>query len=595
MKTVKLKKNHLIANNTSFLTQYLLSLGIEEKHLNSYIGQPDPSDLDYWQYLNNIEIAIRVAHRKLSAGAKYFIQVDSDTDGYTSGAILLSYLRMRFPQNQCEWRLHNGKEHGIIVDTVPQDCELVFIPDAGSNQFEEQMQLTQMGKTVIILDHHEVEQFQDTNAIIVNNQLSSNFKNKDLSGAGVVYMFITGMDELYYPNDKDMHKQFMDLTAIGVIADMMNMKTLGNNYLAKVGLTNIHNKFILELAKKQSRGIKDPNALTKIDVAFYIAPVINGCIRGGAPEDKEMVFRALSCYEADVPHYQSVWRGVTRDEDLYSYAVRLAVNAKSRQDSARKKAFEWICSRIKEKGWDQHNIIVAPLTGEDSTKVTPNMTGLVAMELVKEFNKPCLVLRETDYDNMHVFGGSGRNGKFYGLPNLKDFIHEIGVYYAEGHQNAFGAFLLPDEIEKVRQYADSHINPQIFQDSVYEVDYIFHSREHIDSTMLKEFARQNTLWDTSSIPAPLFAFEVNYQECELLFMGTKKNSIKLKHDGVDFVAFTNDEWTKLFHDNPNGHATIIGRPQLNEYNGFVTVQILIDDLYLTNIPTEQSFRTMNLI
>ena len=52
--------------------------------------------------------------------------------------------------------------------------------------------------------------------------------------------------------------------------------------------------------------------------------------------------------------------------------------------------------------------------------------------VVKEFNKPCLVLRETMFDNQDVFGGSGRNGNFYGLPGLKDFLHEAGVYYAEG-------------------------------------------------------------------------------------------------------------------------------------------------------------------
>ena len=127
-----------------------------------------------------------------------------------------------------------------------------------------------MGKTVIILDHHEVtekEQLLNTPAIIVNNQLSPNYTNKSLSGAGVVYKFIKEMDREFYPNDHIYH-DYGDLAAIGIIADAMNMTTLDNNYIAYWGLSHIHSKFIHELAVKQSRGVKNPDHLTKIDVAF---------------------------------------------------------------------------------------------------------------------------------------------------------------------------------------------------------------------------------------------------------------------------------------------------------------------------------------
>ena len=100
-----------------------------------------------------------------------------------------------------------------------------------------------------------------------------------------------------------------------------------------------------------------------------------------------------------------------------------------------------MCGKIVEEGHDKDNLIIATLNTLESKKVNPNFTGLIAMELVKEFNRPALVLRETEYEGHHVFGGSGRNGSFYGLPDLKSFLHDAGVYYAEGHANAFGAFI----------------------------------------------------------------------------------------------------------------------------------------------------------
>lgn len=72
----------------------------------------------------------------LAQNDKIFIQVDSDVDGYTSAAILINYLYMIAPnvvQNNISYRMHEGKQHGIILDTIPEDVKLVIVPDAGSN------------------------------------------------------------------------------------------------------------------------------------------------------------------------------------------------------------------------------------------------------------------------------------------------------------------------------------------------------------------------------------------------------------------------------------------------------------------------------
>lgn len=56
--------------------------------------------------------------------SKVFIQVDSDCDGYTSAAVLMNYLNFHFPyfvQNNIIYRMHEGKQHGLILDTIPFD------------------------------------------------------------------------------------------------------------------------------------------------------------------------------------------------------------------------------------------------------------------------------------------------------------------------------------------------------------------------------------------------------------------------------------------------------------------------------------------
>ena len=61
------------------------------------------------------------------------IQVDSDCDGYTSSATLINYLNCLFPgfvQNNVSYRIHTGKQHGIILETIPDDVKLVIAPDS---------------------------------------------------------------------------------------------------------------------------------------------------------------------------------------------------------------------------------------------------------------------------------------------------------------------------------------------------------------------------------------------------------------------------------------------------------------------------------
>lgn len=581
MKRIEMKVNHVKHNTENYIADYLATLGIKPEDVDSFIKEPRDSDQDNPWGLTNMSEAVRVAYHTLKEGSHVFVQVDSDTDGYTSSAVLINYLKRRFPEVKITYALHPGKEHGIVPEAIPEDATLLFIPDAGSNNYAEQKWAIENDKTLIILDHHEVNNYEDTGAILVNNQFSRNFSNKNLSGVGIVYMFIKAMDEEYFKEDQ-IHRDYLDLTAIGIIADAMNMTSLGNNYIAYYGLNNIKNQFIQQLAVKQSRGIKNPEHLTKTDVAFYIAPVINGVIRSGAPEDKIMVFRALT-EENSTEIFEHEWRGKVTPETIYEHAVRLASNAKSRQDSAKKKSFEWLCNEIRINGHDKDNLIIATLDKKQSTKVSPNVTGLIAMELVKEFNKPCLVLRETEMDGKKVYGGSGRNGNFYGLPSLLDFLHQSNlVAYAEGHANAHGAFIEPEKIQPLRDFANSVLNPQIFDDKVFEVDYWFHTGETLNRDMLFAFATCGDIWG-NGLPRPVFAFDFNFNRTEVQVMGANSDSVKIKHDGVDFVIFKNPAVAKKLQELSGGHIQIVGSPSLNEWMGRQSIQIMIEDIEIEDI------------
>ena len=71
--------------------------------------------------------------------------------------------------------------------------------------------MLEQNKTIVILDHHEVNQFVDSERLaVVNNQCSERFINKALSGAGVTFKAIQAY-EIIYPDMYVKANYFYDL------------------------------------------------------------------------------------------------------------------------------------------------------------------------------------------------------------------------------------------------------------------------------------------------------------------------------------------------------------------------------------------------
>ncbi len=200
--------------NYSPMQQILVNRGINTSEIEGYLKTSD-SDIYKPTLLEEIESAAHIILHCMNKKLKMFIQVDSDCDGYTSASALINYIYKIDPEYAKEciaFRVHEGKEHGVIVDTVPEDTFLVVIPDAGSNQYEEHLALAKKGKSVLVIDHHDADKVSE-DAIVVNNQLSPRYPNKSLSGVGVVYKLCQLLDEILEIEEAD---KLLDVVALGM-------------------------------------------------------------------------------------------------------------------------------------------------------------------------------------------------------------------------------------------------------------------------------------------------------------------------------------------------------------------------------------------
>lgn len=573
MLNFKLKDNAINGQSETPLADYLHTLGITE--VDDFIYRPNFNNELDGALLDNAIGAVCKLKELFEANKKMFLIVDCDTDGFTSAAIFYNYFKYLYPDSNIQWMLHEEKQHGIEMDKIPNDVDVVIVPDAGSNQLKELTELNNRGIDVIVMDHHEVSVPVNglDRVIIVNNQTSKYFPNKALSGAGVVFKIIKLFDTMFYHNRA---VYYYDLAALGIIADCMDSRTLDNNCIIYRGLQTITNKMFKALLKKQAYAIPKefPN---KLDVAFYIAPLINGTIRMGTMEDKEKLFRGF-IEEPTQAEFEHTWRGTTTMEDFYQHAARIAYNVKNEQNRKKMQCLEFLRARIEAEGLHKNQIIAVIASDTDEVPIPKTITGLVAMELLKLYGKPSLVLRPTtDEDGNVTYSGSGRSKSFEELPSFLQFIAEQEEsVYAQGHACAFGTSIKANEYEHFIQSCNEKMAHIDFQNDCTYVDAIFNVH-NINHNLIYDWASGQDIYG-NSIPQPLVAITATITKDDIRFMGTDGTSVRITINGMPCIKLKDKTLAEQLQTHEAFNVQMICKTELNEFRGVKNPQLRIEQI-----------------
>ena len=561
--------------NTSAIEQVLLNRGIKSSDIIHYLNTTDEDILDP-KTIANIEIGAKMLIRHISQEDKIFIQIDSDADGYTSSSLLINYLNSLFPgyaQNNISYRVHEGKQHGLILETIPEDVKLVIAPDSSSNDYDVHKQLQELGIDVLVIDHHEADKVSEY-ACIINNQLCD-YPTKSLSGVGMVYKFCSYIDSLLGITNAN---NFIDLVALGLIADVMLMKDFETKHLINLGLKQITNPFFRGMTIKNEYSLG--GNITPFGVAFYIAPYINAVTRCGTQEEKLILFESMLDFKAYemIPSTKRGFKGTF--ETRVEQACRNCTNIKNRQNKARDASLKIIEQIIEEEDLLKNQILIVRLPADYA--IDKNLTGLVATKIANQFQKPTMIVNEThDAETGElIWAGSGRIFSQSNFTTFKDFLEESGYFdMAQGHQGAFGCAIKDKFIEKFTGYANRELanfdfTPKYYIDLEYDANYL------IPADVLN-IANFDNLWG-QGIEEPFILvknLKVSKENIALLKETTLKITIPADGQDISLIKFgsSKSEFDSLCSD--LGYVTIdvIGHFQKNVWNGNVSPQINIED------------------
>ena len=532
-------KYSVIGGNYAFMP---IECILENRNITKELFDLDKSVVEDYNNYDNMQEGIDLLMKHIDNKSKILIIVDSDVDGLTSSSMFYNYLKEVYPDIDIVYKLHTGKQHGLSEDIViDDDINLVVLPDASSNDFKQHKELQDRGIDVLVIDHHLCDEGYSPYAIVINNQLSKKVINKNLSGAGVIYKFLKALDDYLFENKAD---KYLDLVALGNVADVMDLHEKETRYFVYEGINNVNNLFIKALLEDNAYDLEGKYNIDKI--GWTIAPKLNGTIRSGTVIEKANMFKAF----------------ISDDYRFCLETAKKCKSAKARQDRAVKKAMAEIIETIEISDDDKCLMI-------QSDVLANNHTGLVAGKLASKYGLPTLIYRESKDGNI---GGSARGIESVSNDFRQDLLDSGEILWANGHESAYGFSLPKGNLNKLKEYLNNTYKDKVISnDTEYEVDFDL-SIDELDIDFINEIAQLENEWG-NKINAPLI--HISNIELEL-----DETCVKAKTNIVfypNYIKFIKKFATNVLKETLINKAVtvdIIGKCTIDNYSGNGQIEIV---------------------
>ena len=533
----------------------LLNRGVDEDEIESFLKK-SMRDILNPMLLSDMDKAAERIVRAIENKEKITVYGDYDVDGITSTAMVYDFLQSQGAE--ITYYIPDRKDEGYGINIMAVNklqksgTKLLITVDCGITAIGEVEFAKLQGMDVIITDHHTCkEKLPDAAEAIINpKKPECDYPFDALAGVGVAFKLILAVTMLLKQNTTECFKKYVDLAAIGTIADVVSL-TGENRIIVDKGLKMLTNPQRPGIAAlKEIAGIGD-KPITAANVAFALAPRLNAAGRLGTATTAVELLLTKDINEAreiaNELDAENKERQAT-EQDIYSEALEIIA---------------------KDPNFDKKKVIVLSHEGWHH-----GVIGIVASRIGELFYKPCILI---SYSN-GIGKGSGRSipgfNLFDALSACENYLTDFG-----GHAVAAGLNINMSDIEgfdkAINKYADGILTerdmiPKLNIDCAISPAEATIQNAHM-LTKLEPFGMGNE--------KPLFSMTGMIVR-DALAVGNDKRHLKLRleKDGVSLNAIGFGMGHMIDNLSPNITVDSAFGLDINTYMGNESVQLLLKDL-----------------
>lgn len=406
----------------------LMNRGVEsEQEMREFLyGTLD--DLHDPFLMKGMDEAVREIVKAKEQGRKVAIASDFDCDGIFSAYILWKGFQKIGLDSEIftpdRVKEGYGLNRRIVDEALAGGRDFLVTCDNGIAANEEVDYAKKLGMTVIVTDHHEVqEQMPNADAILDPKRDDETYPFRGLCGAGVAFKLICALyDAQQVPAEaKD---ELLEYAGIATVADVMELQG-ENRILVKYGLKALsHTKNIGLRALLKVQELEDKQ-ITAGHIGFILGPCFNAAGRIATVAES---FSLLM--EED-------------EEKALEKAERLKEINESRKqmtEDGAEEAYLKLEEKEAKNKLPKVLIVLLPDTHE-------SLVGIIAGRVKERYNRPTIVFTETEDG---LVKGSGRSievyDMFHELMACKDLMERFG-----GHKMAAGMTLHEKDLPELEK------------------------------------------------------------------------------------------------------------------------------------------------
>jgi single-stranded-DNA-specific exonuclease len=554
---------------SSLVAQILLNRGIDQPDSAAEFLKPNLKFLHEPSLISGLDRAAERIAKAVREKEKIVVYGDYDVDGITAVSILWHALRTLGADVRyyIPHRLEEG--YGLNADAVAEICDagaqLIITVDCGVTAIEPAKIARQRRVDLIITDHHEWKHSETGDEpllpdvyAIVHPRLGGTYPNPNLCGAGVAFKLAWGIGKAVVGASRvgDTYRAFLldatALAALGTIADVVPL--VGENrVIAAFGLGGLQASKLTGIRALIESAQLTGQALDSYHVGFRLGPRLNASGRmGHAKLAVEMLTEAIPERAMEIANY-------------------LEEQNKERQ-RIEKTILEQAVAQATLLGCDKDNCRAVVLGGEGWH---PGVIGIVASRIVERFHRPTVMIAIND----GLGSGSCRSISGFHLAEALDVCDQHLETHG-GHEMAAGLKIKAGNLVAFREAFCAHacsvltadqLRPQITLEASA-------SLAQITPALIKEMARLGPFGQGNRRPLvcvpnvqianPPRRVGSSGSHLQLLVKQGSSTMGCIMFNAPDAVASL-----------PRGAMVDLAvEPQLNEYNGYVTAQLRIEDV-----------------
>lgn len=518
-----------------------------EEYLHGTLEDLHPASL-----MKGIPEAVDLLEQKIGENAYIRIIGDYDIDGVCATYILLRGFRAAGARVDTDIpdRMKDG--YGLNRELVKRaydaGVDTIVTCDNGIAAVQEIAYARELGMTVIVTDHHEVQEELPPAQVIVNpRQADCPYPFKKLCGAAVAWKLVGAFwQQMGLPLD-DLYDELLMFAGFATVGDVMDL-TGENRILVREGLKRLQKTTHPGMSALIEANELARDTLSAFHIGFVLGPCINASGRLATAK------RALALLD-------------TKDQAL---AIERAAELKELNDERKELTEQGLAQAV---DLIEHSDLM-----EDRVLVVylPNchesLAGIIAGRIRERYYRPVFVLTRAE-DGVK---GSGRSIETYSMFEEMSKCKELYTRYG-GHPMAAGVSMPEEHVELFRRRLNELCT--LSKEDLTEVVHIDMAlpfscvSEQVvkELSLLEPFGKANT--------KPVFAAR-NVRVLESRVLGKNQNVLRMKlmdESGMTLegIYFNNcmQEVIADLQKKPTFH--ILYYPEINEFRGRRTLQLRV--------------------